>query len=628
MSNRKEFKFIRVSTAIPKVKVADVNFNVGQIIDLMNVAFREDSDVVLFPELCVTGYTCQDLFHQESLLEASKKGVQRIIGESFKVPGLIIIFGAPVREDNRLFNAAYVVQNGNILGIVGKRNLPGYKEFYEERWFSEDVRPTQVFKTPDFKFGVEICEDVWAPLPPSTSLVRKGAEVIFNLSASNELIAKNDYLMRLLRQQSERLICGYVYASAGYGESTQDLVYTGKGFIFENGKLLASDIVSDLKETGKLITQDIDLESIRNERMVNTTFARFVSMKDHEVKFKESNLIVNAKTDTIRKYNGHPFVPKGDALNQRCAEILNMQVLALAKRLEHTGMKPIIGISGGSDSTWALIVAVEATKMLGRELSDIIGVTMPGFATSKRTFENSIKLMHSLGINYKKIDITEICRAELKALWHDENNQDVTFENVQARTRTQLLMNIANQEGGLVVGTGDLSELALGWCTYNADHMSMYGINVSVPKTLIKSLIRWYAEEEALKETREVLIDILDTPVSPELTGSGAEGEQAQVTEDKIGPYELHDFFLYNMLRHGFGPAKLLYIAKRADFSKNYSEDELKKWLEVFIKRFFSQQFKRSCIPDGPKIGSISLSPRGDLRMPTDAVANEWLKQI
>lgn len=625
--NRKDFSLVRVAAAISDVKVANVEYNVKSIMGLMSDAFSADVDVIVFPELCVTGYTCGDLFHSSTLLSSAKGGITEIISHSYNTPGMISIIGAPYVEGSKLFNAAYVIQDGNILGIVKKQNLPGYKEFYEERWFAEGKENSNpIFKTPDLCFGVEICEDVWAPEPPSVSLVKRGAEVIFNLSASNELIGKHTYLVSLLKQQSARLICGYVYASAGYGESSQDVVYAGNGIILENNKILAKS--DRFKPSAQLVISDIDLESLRNERLINTTFSKFFELDQDNIIY--SGKIKPAKDEgTVRTYNGLPFVPgEGMSLNLRCQEILDIQSHALAKRLEHTGMKPVIGVSGGSDSTWALIVIMEALKKLGRPTSDCIGITMPGFATSGRTKGNSEKLMKALGIDYKTIDITEICRAELKALGHDETTQDITYENVQARTRTQILMNLSNQERGLVIGTGDLSELALGWCTYNADHMSMYGVNVSVPKTLIKSLIGWYANNVADETCKEVLLDILDTPVSPELTGSGATGETAQVTEDKIGPYELHDFFLYNTLRHGFAPSKILYLSKHATFSKDYTEETIKKWLKVFISRFFSQQFKRSCLPDGPKIGSISLSPRGDWRMPSDADVREWIKQL
>lgn len=625
--NRKDFSLVRVAAAISDVKVANVEYNVKSIMGLMSDAFSADVDVIVFPELCVTGYTCGDLFHSSTLLSSAKGGIIEIIGHSYNTPGMISIIGAPYVEGSKLFNAAYVIQDGNILGIVKKQNLPGYKEFYEERWFAEGKENSNpIFKTPDLCFGVEICEDVWAPEPPSVGLVKRGAEVIFNLSASNELIGKHTYLISLLKQQSARLICGYVYASAGYGESSQDVVYAGNGIILENNKILAKS--DRFKPSAQLVVSDIDLESLRNERLTNTTFSKFFELDQDNIIY--SGKIKPAKNEgTVRIYNGLPFVPgEGMGLNLRCQEILDIQSHALAKRLDHTGMKPVIGVSGGSDSTWALIVIMEALKKLGHPTSDCIGITMPGFATSGRTKGNSEKLMKALGIDYKTIDITEICRAELKALGHDETTQDITYENVQARTRTQILMNLSNQEHGLVIGTGDLSELALGWCTYNADHMSMYGVNVSVPKTLIKSLIGWYANNVADETCKEVLLDILDTPVSPELTGSGATGETAQVTEDKIGPYELHDFFLYNTLRHGFAPSKILYLSKHATFSKDYTEETIKKWLKVFISRFFSQQFKRSCLPDGPKIGSISLSPRGDWRMPSDADVREWIKQL
>lgn len=440
--------------------------------------------------------------------------------------------------------------------------------------------------------------------------------------------------MSMLRQRSADHICGYVYASSGFGESTQDLSYQGNALIFENGKLLAQNNRNLIVNTGgQIVINDIDLESIRNERAVNTTFRQFRS--EHNPKDVTKCQIPGAilgEGDTVRKWNPKPFVPTGKELDERCKDILIMQSAALAKRLYHTGMKPVIGISGGSDSTWALIVAVEAMKMLKNPVSDIIGVTMPGFATSERTKKNSWALMKAFGIDAREVSIVDMATAELKALGHDLDTQDVTYENVQARSRTQILMNLSNQEKGLVIGTGDLSELALGWCTYNADHMSMYGVNASVPKTLIKKLIGWYASWIMVsnRELYDTLEDILDTPVSPELTGSGADGKDAQVTEDKIGPYELHDFFLYNMLRHGYGPAKIMYIAEhtKEGWSKEYTRADLKQWLQVFINRFFSQQFKRSCLPDGPKIGSISLSPRGDWRMPSDANQYEWFKQL
>lgn len=629
MNERKNFKLIRVGTAIPKVQVADVKYNVTQIKKLMNESYLEGVNITVFPELCVTGYTCGDLFHQDSLLCAEKAGIDELIEYSLNFGSSVFIIGATSEENSRLINAAYVIQHGKLLGIVGKRNLPGYKEFYEPRWFSKSVSNLVVFKSEDFNFGIEICEDVWAPIPPSSYLVQAGADIIFNLSASNDLVGKDQYLSALLKQQSARFICGYVYSSAGYGESTQDLVYSGKGFIYENGKLLERTEFFDTNE--QLVFSDIDVESIRNDRRVNNTFRNFLESAGTKVDIIDVNLPILAEhnchlSDTVREYNGNPFVPEKNA-ESTYESILAMQSLALAKRLKHTGMKAILGVSGGSDSTWALLVIVEAMKKLKRPMTDIIGVTMPGFATSQRTKGNSLRLMELLGIDSREIDIKAMCAAELKSLGHDLETQDITYENVQARSRTQILMNLSNQEGALVIGTGDLSEAALGWCTYNADHMSMYNVNCSIPKTLIKKLIGYYSQNCCTdsQEIGEVLHDILSTPVSPELTGSGAEGEKAQVTEDKIGPYELHDFFLYNLVRHNFSSDKILFLAEHANFEKQYGKEVIKKWYNIFIKRFFSQQFKRSCVPDGPKVGSVSLSPRGDWRMPSDAVVKDWL---
>ncbi len=637
--NRRQAKLLRVAAAIPKVEVGNVHYNISCIFNLLNKSKELNVDIVVFPELCVTGYSCGDLFLQDSLMTAAQDGIESICKrmKSLDIVNQVVIVGAPYRspQDGLVYNSAFVIYNGEVVGVVGKKNLPGYKEFYEPRWFSRDKSPYSVFEVGnDVKFGVEICEDVWAPYPPCTSMVQAGAEVIFNLSTSNELIGKHQYLMSMLRQRSADHICGYVYASSGFGESTQDLVYQGNAIIFENGKILAQNDRSSIVHDGELVVNDIDLGSLRNERATNTTFRQFQGELNQSSvsKWQISSLIPLMKEDdTVRVWNPKPFVPTGKELGERCRSILTMQSAALAKRLQHTGMKPVIGISGGSDSTWALIVSVEAMKLLGRPISDIIGVTMPGFATSERTRKNSIGLMKAFGIDSREISIVKMATEELKALGHDLDTQDVTYENVQARSRTQILMNLSNQEGGLVIGTGDLSELALGWCTYNADHMSMYGVNVSIPKTLIKTLIENYMDSPSTPaEVSVILLDILDTPVSPELTGSGAEGESAQVTEDKIGPYELHDFFLYNMLRHGYSPSKLFYAAEhvREGWSKEYTRDELKKWLRVFINRFFSQQFKRSCLPDGPKVGSISLSPRGDWRMPSDASKEVWASEI
>lgn len=596
---------IRVATAVPEVRVGDVNYNVAKIKELIEKAKKEDIDIVVFPELAITGYTCGDLFLTSSLRNKVMPAIKEI---QKSIPnGLLVIVGALIVQKGRLYNSAVLLTNEKIL-TENKVFLPNYKEFYEQRWFSEGkLEDKKVYRFKGVTFGVEICEDVWAPEPPSTYLVKKGAaQIIFNLSASNELVGKHDYLVSLLKQQSARLISGYVYASAGFGESSTDLVYAGNGIIIENGKILEESPRFTLQD--QLTVADIDVEALDNERAVNKTFQRFLDIEKSifiEIpggKYKE-------KRDLRRKVNPFPF--KADAT--RYKEIFNIQVTALAKRLQHTGMKPVIGVSGGSDSTWALVIAVEACRKLGRPTTDVLGVSMPGFATSERTRKNAKALSEEMGITFKEIDITSICKAELEALSHPLDIQDITYENVQARTRTQILMNLANQERGLVIGTGDLSELALGWCTYNADHMSMYGVNASVPKTLVKELIAWYSDSPVFK-------NILSTPVSPELTGTGAEGDKPQVTEDNIGPYEVHDFVLYHFLRHGFGPEKIKFLAEHTVLKKY----DLDKWIAVFFKRFTQQQFKRSCLPDGPKIGSVSLSPRGDWRMPSDSSTELW----
>lgn len=596
---------IRVATAVPEVRVGDVDYNVAKIKELIEKAKKEDVDIVVFPELAITGYTCGDLFLTSSLRNKVMPAIKEI---QKSIPnGLLVIVGAPIIQKGKLYNSAVLLTNEKIL-IENKVFLPNYKEFYEQRWFSEGkLEDKKVYRFKGVTFGVEICEDVWAPEPPSTYLVKKAAaQIIFNLSASNELVGKHDYLVSLLKQQSARLISGYVYASAGFGESSTDLVYAGNGIIIENGKVLEESPRFTLQD--QLTIADIDVEALDNERAVNKTFQRFLDIEKSvfiEIpggKYKE-------KRDLRRKVNPFPF--KADAT--RYKEIFNIQVTALAKRLQHTGMKPVIGVSGGSDSTWALVIAVEACRKLGRPTTNVLGVSMPGFATSERTRKNAKALSEEMGITFKEIDITSICKAELEALSHPLDIQDITYENVQARTRTQILMNLANQEGGLVIGTGDLSELALGWCTYNADHMSMYGVNASVPKTLVKELISWYSDSPVFK-------NILSTPVSPELTGTGAEGDKPQVTEDNIGPYEVHDFVLYHFLRHGFGPEKIKFLAEHTVLKKY----DLDKWIAVFFKRFTQQQFKRSCLPDGPKIGSVSLSPRGDWRMPSDSSTELW----
>lgn len=611
------FNLIRVASALPEVFVGEPMKNAEEILECIKEAERKEVDIIVFPELCITGYTCGDLFFNSKLHDEEEKALKNIL-EVTRNCNLVIILGYLTRD---MINSAIILQQGRIIGLVGKRNLPSYNEFYEKRWFKESQDEPQVFELrlgkPGYtvKFGVEICEDLWSPNPPSVELVRRGAEIIFNLSASNELVGKSEYLEELIEQQSARLICGYVYSSCGPNESTQDVVYLGKQKIYENGKNLT------VYNSGKVCCNDIDLDIIRHDRNKNTSFRSFYDPS------YETTIIPGVSHESRKTVRYYPAKNLYDKSVDNMKTIKRIQVEALKRRLGCTGLNPVIGISGGTDSTWALIICNEAVKELGGNFK-IIGVTMPGFATSERTLNNSKRLMEVYGIPEKVIPISSICLEELKALGHDCTTEDITYENVQARTRTQILMNLANKEGGLVIGTGDLSELALGWCTYNADHMSMYGVNVGVPKSLVKSLINSYSILTPDDYERSILQDILNTPVSPELTGSGAEGEKAQVTEDKIGPYVVHDFFLHYFLRYGFSPEKILWIAEHSDLMNDYTVDEIKGWLRVFITRFFTQQFKRSCLPDGPKIGSISLSPRGDLRMPSDASYKEWINNI
>lgn len=548
----------------------------------------------------------------------------------------------PVVCEGHLLNAAVVIQKGRVLGVVPKTYLPNYKEFYEMRWFvsASDV-PAQtirlcgqvaplgtnlLFETSDTTFGIEICEDVWAAVPPSSSLALQGAEIIFNLSADNESIGKHAYLRSLLSQQSARCLAGYVFSSCGFGESTTDVVFAGNGLIYENGTLLAASERFSLEE--QLVVSEIDVEFLRTERRVNTTFAACRRRVAPEVAVRVSTELVNSRElNLTRTYDPHPFVPQGPTLDERCEEIFSIQVAGLAQRLTHTKAKSaVVGISGGLDSTLALLVCVKTYDKLGWPRKGIVGVTMPGFGTTDRTYTNAVDLMTSLGVTVREISIRKACLQHFEDIGHDAAVHDVVYENSQARERTQILMDIANQTGGLVIGTGDLSELALGWATYNGDHMSMYGVNASVPKTLVKHLVKWVAENGMDETSRRTLLDIVDTPISPELIPADENGNISQITEDLVGPYELHDFFLYHFLRGGFRPSKIFYLAART-FKGVYDEDTIKKWLHTFLRRFFNQQFKRSCLPDGPKVGSVSLSPRGDWRMPSDASSDAWLRE-
>jgi NAD+ synthase (glutamine-hydrolysing) len=649
-----KYGFVNVAAAVPTVKVADVEYNIQQIEGLIAQAEEHGVEIIVFPELCITGYSCQDLFKEQLLLDHAEEGVVKLLDFTRKL-NTIVIVGLPVVVNGLLYNCAAVLQSGTLLGIVPKVYLPNYGEFYEKRWFasSQDLNPTdiyfagspvhvsaepQVFVTRDgVKFGVEICEDVWAPTPPSNNLALAGADIIFNLSASDELIGKHAYLKSLLSQQSARMISGYVYSSCGFGESTQDVVYGGNAIIFENGRLLEEGDRFSLQPQLKMC--QIDIEALHVERRTNTTFINAQrGAQAREIVCKQT---AQKAFQLTRNIDPYPFIPKSENMHDSCEEILNIQVMGLVKRLYHiNGKKAVIGISGGLDSTLALLVAVKAFDKLGLDRKGIVGITMPGFGTTDRTYNNALKLMETLGVTIREISIAKAVTQHFADIQHDAAIHDITYENSQARERTQILMDVANQENAIVVGTGDLSELALGWATYNGDHMSMYGVNAGVPKTLIRYLVSYVAGEGLRVGERssgmmatEILNDIVDTPISPELIPADEQGNIKQKTEDLVGPYELHDFFIYYFLRYGFSPKKIFLLAKRAFCTPSehkaalYDEETVKKWLTTFCRRFFNQQFKRSCLPDGPKVGSISLSPRGDWRMPSDASSALWLKE-
>lgn len=645
-----EYGFIKVATAIPSVKVGDVKFNTRQIESQIALAEGQGGEIIVFPELCITGYTCQDLFLQQMLLESAETAMMMLLDFTRQLD-IISIVGLPVVVGDLLLNCAAIIQHGKILGLVPKTYLPNYREFYEKRWFAsaQDLRETtvrfaghRITVTPDpqifitsegAQFGVENCEDVWAPAPPSNKLALAGAELIFNLSASDELSGKHTYLKSLLAQQSARTITGYIYSSCGFGESTQDVVFGGNALIYENGSLIAEGERFSLEPQMRIA--QIDIEKLRSERRTNSTYVnaqRNVKYAIRSGRYSVHNIEMLApfnRRDFVleREIDAHPFIPHEAEMGVTCEEIFNIQLMGVAKRIVHTGAKHLIlGISGGLDSTLALLVCVKAFDKLGMNRKDIIGVTMPGFGTTDRTYRNAITLMGSLGVTIREISIADAVEQHFKDIGHDISVHDVTYENAQARERTQILMDLSNELGGIVVGTGDLSELALGWATYNGDHMSMYGVNASVPKTLIQHMVRYVAESGVDEKSRVTLLDIVDTPISPELTPADESGEIRQKTEDLVGPYELHDFFLYYFLRFGFRPKKLFFLACRA-FEGVYDEIIVQKWLVVFLRRFFSQQFKRSCLPDGPKVGNVSLSPRGDWRMPSDASSAIWLAE-
>lgn len=646
-----DYGIVRVAAVVPQVNVADVEGNVAHLIESVDQAIGMGASIVATPELCVTGYTCGDLFGNDLLLDAAEQALVDL-NEHYRNTSVMIVLGAPLRCNGHLFNCAVILNHGE-MWVVPKTYIPNYKEFYEKRWFTssnitaiagrdsivvggEEVPfgTHQIFEAGRARVAVEVCEDLWVPAPPSSIAAINGANVIVNLSASNELIGKHTYLMDLIKHQSARCIAAYVYASCGFGESTTDLVFGGNAVIAENGKVLAQG--ERFTTRGQLSVADIDIAALDNERRINGSFAD--SMVQFGTPFEHIALEVNGPLDyesqeLKRPVRRLPFVPaEDDRLNARCEEIVSIQTEGLMRRLDFTGIPTmVVGVSGGLDSTLALLVGVRAFDRMGRDRKDIHAITMPGFGTTDRTYTNACAMVKALGVTLHEISIAAAVTQHFKDIGHDAANHDVTYENSQARERTQILMDFSNKVNGLVLGTGDLSELALGWATYNGDHMSMYNVNVSIPKTLVRHLVRWFAASlddgsEAGKQIHDTLVDVLDTPISPELTPAAQDGTILQVTEDIVGPYELHDFFLYHMLRYGYAPDKLYLLARKA-FNGVYDNATIRKWLRTFVKRFFSQQFKRSCLPDGPKVGNVSLSPRGDWRMPSDASARLWLAQ-
>lgn len=626
--------FIKVAAACPVTRVGDTDFNKKEILSCIKKANVVNTKVIVFPELSISSYTCGDLFLHNTLLTNSINAIEYILNETKNIDMLIAI-GAPLLYHNALYNCGYILYKGKILGIVPKSYIPNYSEFYEKRWFTEGLNITSktvdfsfqkdvpfgtnlLFSCDDFTFGVEICEDLWVTIPPSSYLALMGANIIGNLSASNELVSKADYRRALVQNQSARSMCGYIYSSSGVHESSTDLLFSGHLLITENGTTLCEN--ERFQRESEIIYSIIDLFKLKAERLKNLSFrdsSKILYTEPQIINFSYDNTEI---LDFNRYIDKHPFVPSNEALrNERCKEIFNIQSSALAKRFEHTkSQKAVVGISGGLDSTLALLVIVKTFKLLNFPMKNIITITMPGFGTTDRTYNNAVTLCKELGCDFREINIVKAALQHFEDIGHDAKIHDVTYENVQARERTQILMDIANKEGGLLIGTGDLSELALGWCTYNGDHMSMYSVNPSIPKTLVRYLVKYVAENESTPIVSKTLLDILDTPVSPELLPKDSKGNIAQKTEDIVGPYELHDFFLYHFIKHGSSKERIFFLAKQA-FKDEYSEEEITKWLDKFMWRFFTQQFKRSALPDGPKVGSISLSPRGDWRMPSDA---------
>ena len=659
------FGYVRVAAAVPHMRVADCQYNASEIKKQITEAVQEGVQVVCFPELSITGYTCADLFFTQQLQKDALSALEDVCTFTRDLP-IIVLVGAPLKVDNNLYNCAFVMTDGEVVGVVPKINLPNTGEFYEKRWFSSgrdvlennvnSIRPRiptielwgndvpfgidLLFTTKDYSFGIELCEDLWSPLPASTQLAIQGAEIIFNLSSSNCVTGKHAFRQRMITQQSARVHCGYVYTSSGIGESTTDIVFSGSTYIAENGEML--EIGERFQMESSMIISEIDVERLRIDRQRNTNFTHDkhgqfrhvqvapleLGLEDGATRLQDAALLDNGRPmgygegPLHRHFTQTPFLPKKKDSDEYCEDVLNLQVHGLLRRWQHTHAESlVIGISGGLDSTLALIVSVLAADRLGYNRSQVIGVTMPGFGTSDRTYSNAIAMMEELGVSIHEIPIRDMATQHLNDIGHDLNNHDITYENAQARIRTLVLMDLANKYNGLVVGTGDMSELALGWATYCGDQMSMYGVNAGVPKTLVRYLVRYAAENIFGERLRDILMDVIDTPVSPELLPTDDEGNIAQITEDKVGPYELHDFFLYYFLRYGFTREKIAFMASMA-FDGVYSEEVIEHWLSVFMRRFFTQQFKRSCLPDGPKVVGVSLSPRGDWRMPSDVAVN------
>ncbi len=638
------FGYVRVAAAVPHMRVADCQYNAAAIKKQITEAVEEGVEVICFPELSITGYTCADLFFTQQLQKDALCALEDVCAYTRNLP-IIVLVGAPLKVDNNLYNCAFVMTDGDVVGVVPKINLPNTGEFYEKRWFSSgrdvlennvnSIRPriptielwgTDVpfgidllFATKDYSFGIEICEDLWSPLPASTQLAIQGAEIIFNLSSSNCVTGKHAFRQRMITQQSARVHCGYVYTSSGIGESTTDIVFSGSTYIAENGEML--EIGERFQMASSMIISEIDVERMRIDRQRNTNFThdKHGHFRHIQVAPLEAMRQDDRSTGPVhRHFTKTPFLPKKRDSEDYCEDVLNLQMHGLLRRWQHTKAESlVIGISGGLDSTLALIVSVLAADRLGYSRSQVLGVTMPGFGTSGRTYNNALALMEELGVSIHEVPIRDMATQHLQDIGHDLDTHDITYENAQARIRTLVLMDLANKYNGLVVGTGDMSELALGWATYCGDHMSMYGVNAGVPKTLVRYMVRYAAENIFGERLREILLDVIDTPVSPELLPTDEEGNIAQITEDKVGPYELHDFFMYYYLRYGFTREKIAYMACLA-FEGMYSEEVIEHWLSVFMRRFFTQQFKRSCLPDGPKVVGVSLSPRGDLRMPSD----------